>query len=126
MRTRSPSSAPPENGLGVHGDDRDALAAPAVLERELGDERALARARGPGDADPERPPRAREAGVEDGCGVGVLVLDPRDGPGQRHAGARQQAVDHLGCREFLRHGSSGICGNDIVNLHRESAEVLAR
>ena len=57
MRTRSPSMAPPLNGLvGIDGDDADGAAGLAPPRDETVDERALSGARRAGDADEKCPP----------------------------------------------------------------------
>ena len=77
MRTRSPSSAPPLNGL-VGSTATIATVSPraAVLLREARDQRALARARRAGDADPERRAAARERRVRIATRLRRLVFRP--------------------------------------------------
>ena len=91
----------------VHRHDPHPVAAPAVLLREPGGERALPRAGGPGDPEPPRSAALLEACIEQRRGARGLVLDPRDSARQRDSLTLQDPANQLGCGRGVPHGTGG-------------------
>ena len=81
---------------GIDGDDADRLPGLADFGRHPIDERALAGARRPGDADHIRAARARiDVAHQPGAG-GRFILDERDGARDRPRVAREHAFGERG------------------------------
>ena len=112
-----------ERARRVHGDHGHALAARAILLRELRDERALARAGRAGDADDIRAPRTAEDRTYQIGARAILVFNQGNRPGDRPGVAREHALGESGghgrksnCRAITRRWISLVPSPMVVSL----------
>ena len=134
MRVLSPRMLPPEIGLdGIHAQHRDVLAALAdQVHAQRVDEGALADARHARDADAQRIAGVRQHGVQQARREFAVrrqvALDQRDGAGEHHAVAGQDAVDVALQRQRARQPAARAaeagCRQELHSKSRQPDKLL--